>query len=154
MAGDPVLGADAKAYYNSGTHASPTWVLIDDIIDCNPQLGANLVEIKSRASKWVGTLTGLLTAGCTFTLLHRKGTDATRAAILAIITGREPKEFAFMDQLIATAGAIGLRSYLNLENCNRQESLEEGLAYDVSAKAAYKTESGAKVDPDMYVVSA
>lgn len=152
--GDPTVGLDAKAYYNSGTHASPTWVLIDDIIDATPGFSAALVEIKSRASTWKGTLYGLLEAGVTFTLLHRKGTDTVRAAILAIITGRTPKEFAFMDQAIATVGACGFRAFMNLENCNRTEQLEEGLAYDVSGKGAYKTESSSKVDPDFYVVSA
>jgi hypothetical protein len=152
--GDPQVGLDGKAYYNSGSHASPTWVLIDDIIDATPGISGTLVEIKSRASNWKGTLYGLLEAGVTFTLLHRKGTDSVRAAILAIITGRTSKEFAFMDQLIATSGACGFRAYLNLESANRNENLEEGMQYDISAKGAYKTESSAKVDPDFYVVGA
>lgn len=153
MPGAPQVGLDAKGYYNSATAASPTWVLIDDIIDCNPELGANLVTIKSRASIWEGTLIGQLKMGATFTLLHRKGTDAVRAVLLAIITGRAPKEFAFMDQLMATSGAIGFRCFLNLENMNRQEALEEGLAYDISAKAAYAMESSAKVEPTIHAVS-
>jgi hypothetical protein len=153
MAGAPQVGVDAKAYYNSATHATPTWVLIDDIIDASPGFSASLVEIKSRASTWKGTLYGLLEAGVTFTLLHRKGTDTVRAAVLGIITGRAPKEFAFMDQAIATVGAIGFRSFLNIDSANRAEALEEGLSYDISAKGAYAIESSAKVDPDLYVVT-
>ena len=151
--GDPQVGVDAKAYYNSGTHASPTWVLIDDIIDATPGFSAALTEIKSRASVWKGTLYALLEAGVTFTLLHRKGTDSVRAAILGIMTGRAAKEFAFMDQLIATTGSCGFRAFMNLESANRNENLEEGLAYDISAKGAYKTESSAKVEPDFYIVT-
>lgn len=149
----PVVGIDAKSYYNSGTHATPTWVLLDDVIDLSQELGGNLVDIKSRASNWMATLYGMLKAGATFTFLHRKGTDANRAILLAIITGRTPKEFAFMDQAIATTGAIGLRSYMNLENMNRSEEIEGGLAYDVACKTAYFMESNVKVDPDYYVVT-
>lgn len=154
MAGEPAVGLDCKAYINTGTHASPTWVLLDDIIDCSPELGGNLVTIKSRASNWEGTLYGQLKAGATLRFLHRKGTQANRASLLGIITGRTPKEFAFMDGLIATAGSIGLRAFLNLESMNRNENLEEGVAYDISAKGAFAIESSAKVDPDYYVVSA
>lgn len=153
MATMPTLGLDCKLYYNSGTHASPTWVLIGDAIDVSFEYGTNTPEIKARSSINMATLAGLIKHGGTFTLLHTIGTNSVRAALLAIVSGRAPKELAFMDQAIATSGALGARFYANLENMSMSQPLEEGATWDISAKPAYFIESAAKVEPDIYIVT-
>lgn len=148
----PTVGLDCKSYYNSATNASPTWVEITDAIDVSYEYGANQVEIKSRASINLGNLNGLIKHGATFTLLHTIGTNTVRAALLGIISGRAPKQFAFMDQAIATNGALGAKGYYNLESMNGSQPLEEGMTWDISLKPAYFIESSAKVEPTIVVI--
>jgi hypothetical protein len=148
----PTVGLDCKAYYNSATNASPTWVEITDAIDVSYEYGATQVEIKSRASINLGHLNGLIKHGATFTLLHTVGTNVVRTVLLAIVSARTPKQFAFMDQAIATTGALGAKSYYNLESMNAGQPLEEGMTWDLSLKPAHFIESAAKVEPVIIVI--
>lgn len=153
MATAPTVGLDCKGYYNSGTHASPTWVLIDDIIDASFEYGTTAVETKSRASVNLGHLFGLIKHGATFSFRHTIGTNTVRAALLGVVSGRAAKEFAFMDQAIATTGALGARFYAVIESMNANQPLEEQMVWDLTLKPAHFIESSAKVEPDIYVVS-
>jgi hypothetical protein len=152
MATMPTVGLDCKAYYNSATNASPTWVEITDAIDVSFEYGATQVEIKSRASINLGHLNGLIKHGATFTLLHTLGANTVRAALLGIVSGRTPKQFAFMDQAINTSNAVGAKSYYNLESMNGSQPLEEGMTWDLSLKPAHFIESAAKVEPAIVVI--
>lgn len=152
MATNPTIGLDCKAYYNSATNASPTWVEITDAIDVSFEYGATQVEIKSRASINLGHLSGLIKHGATFTLLHTVGANTVRAALLAIVSGRTAKQFAFMDQAINASNAIGAKSYYNLESMNGSQPLEEGMTWDIALKPAYFIESAAKVEPSIVVI--
>lgn len=152
MATLPTLGLDCKTYYNSGTNASPTWVEITDAIDVSFEYGTTAVEIKSRASINMATLPGLINTGATFTLLHTLGTNTVRAALLAIVSGRTPKQFAFMDQAIATTGAIGLKAYMILEAMNGNQPLEEGMTWDITLKPAMFIESAAIINPTLVAI--
>jgi len=152
MATAPTIGLDCKAYYNSATNASPTWVEITDAIDVSFEYGATQVEIKSRASINLGHLSGLIKHGATFTLLHTVGANTVRAALLAIVSGRTAKQFAFMDQAINTSNAIGAKSYYNLESMNGSQPLEEGMTWDIALKPAHFIESAAKVEPSIVVI--
>jgi len=152
MATLPQAGLDCKAYYNSGTNASPTWVEITDAIDVSFEYGTTTIPIKSRASINMAHLCGLINTGATFTLLHTLGTNTVRAALLGIISGRAPKQFAFMDQAIATTGAIGLKAYMFLEAMNANQPLEEGMTWDLTLKPAYFVESSAVVGPTVVAI--
>jgi len=152
MATAPQIGLDCKAYYNSATNASPTWVEITDAIDVSYEYGTTQVAIKSRASINMGNVSGLINHGATFTLLHTVGTNAVRAALLAIVSGRAPKQFAFMDGAIATAGSIGVKSYFNVEGMNASQPLEEGMTWDITLKPAHFIESTAKVEPTLVAI--
>jgi hypothetical protein len=145
-------GLDCKAYYNSGTNASPTWVEITDAIDVSFEYGTTTIPIKSRAGINLAHLAGLINTGATFTLLHTLGTNTVRAALLGIISGRAPKQFAFMDQAIATTGAIGLKAYMFLEAMNANQPLEEGMTWDLTLKPAYFVESAAVVGPTVVAI--
>lgn len=152
MATAPVVGLDCHAYYNSATNASPTWVEITDAIDVAYSYGTTQVPIKSRASINLGHLNGLINHGATMSVLHTVGTNAVRAALLAIISSRTPKQFAFMDQAIATTGAIGAKGYFNLEQMDANQPLEEGMAWACTLKPAHFIESAAKVEPSIVVI--
>lgn len=152
MATQPVIGLDCFSYYNSATNASPTWVNITDAIDVSYSYGATQVPIKSRASINLGHLNGLINHGATMSVLHTIGTNTVRAALLAIVATRTPKQFAFMDQPIATTGALGAKGYYNLEQMDANQPLEEGMAWACTLKPAHFTESAAKVEPSIVVI--
>jgi hypothetical protein len=150
----PIVGLDAKLYYNSGTHASPTWVLIADAIDASSDIATTMVEIASRASNYAGNLPGLVKFSGSFTLLHTLASNSVITALTGMATGRSAKEFAFMDQLIATNGSKGMRFFAYIETMSLGAGLEEGETWDISLQSAFVIESSAKVDPDWYTVSA
>lgn len=152
MATMPTAGLDCKLYYNSGTNASPTWVEIVDAIDVSFEYGTTAIPIKSRASINSANLAGLINVGATFTMLHTIGTNTIRAALLGIVSGRAPKQFAIMDQAIATTGAIGLKSYMFVETMNGNQPLEEGMTWDLTLKPAHFIESAAKVEPTVVAI--
>lgn len=154
IAPGPVAGVDCKLYYNSGTNASPTWVEITHAIDVAvPDFGVNQVEANARSSKFESFVNGLIKLGMTFTYLHVRGTDTVRAAMLAMVTGRTPKQFAAMDGDITHVGALGVKAFFNMEKFSQSQDLEGKLAWDGSLKPAYAIESAAKVEPAMFVVA-
>jgi hypothetical protein len=149
-----IVGFDCKLYYNTGTHASPTWVLIPRAINVSvPDFGCNQVATPSRGSNFEAFLNGLIRTGLNFTYAYKAGTDTVLTALLGMVTGRTAKEFAVMDGAIATTGSRGLRAYFNIENAPWNQELEGRMEVDFTLKPAYFEESGSKVDPDVYVVA-
>lgn len=150
----PAPGLDCKAYYNSGTHASPTWVEIKKGRDFSiPDFGVNPLEANSRESKFEAYTPGLIKCGIGFTYLHSRGADTVRDALAGMVTGRTSKEFAIMDGDITLVGALGLRMFGIMEKFSQSQDLEGNLAWDASLKPAYVVEASAKVEPDLYIVA-
>lgn len=152
MATSPIVGLDAKLYYNSATNASPTWVLVGDTIDASSSIATTMVEIASRASVYKGNLPGLVNFAGTFTLLHTIGSNTVITALTGMATGRTAKQFAFMDGLINTNTSKGMKFFAYVENMELGGGLEEGQTWDISLAAAYALESSALVEPSWYVV--
>ncbi len=149
----PVAGHDCVLYYNSATHASPTWVEIAEARDVAvPDFGVNPVEANSRASDFEAFVAGMIKLGATFTYLHKRGTDTVRDALVGMVSGRSAKEFAFMDGGITLVGARGVRFFALMEKFSYGQDNEGAMVWDASLKPAYVTESAAKVEPDLYVV--
>lgn len=152
MATSPVVGLDCKLYYNSATNASPTWVLVGDCIDASSGIATTMVEVASRASNYKGNLPGLVTFSGTFTLLHTIGSNSVITALTGMATGRTAKQFAFMDQLINTNTAKGMRFFAYIENMELGAALEEAATWDITLAPAYALESTSLVEPSWYVV--
>jgi hypothetical protein len=149
---EPIVGLDAKLYYNTNTHASPTWVLVADCQDASSGIATTMVEIASRASNFKGHKPGLVNFSGTFSLLHTLGANTVITALTGMATGRTAKEFAFMDQLINTNTSKGMRFFAYIENMDLGGGLEEDEAWDITLQSAFVIESNTKVDPDWYVV--
>jgi len=148
-----LAGLDCILYYNSGTHAAPTWVEIPRAINVNvPDFGVNQIAANARLSKFEANLNGLIRTGLNFSYAYKRGDDTVRDALLGMVTGRTAKEFAVMDGDIDTAGNRGLRAFFNIENAPFSQELEGQVTIDFTLKPAYVEESDAKVEPDIYVV--
>lgn len=150
----PVAGIDCLAYYNSGTHASPTWVAIPNMRDVSiPDYGVNPVEANSRASNYEAFVAGLIKVGITFNYLHVRGTDTVRDIFTTMISGRSTKEVAIMDGGIALTGARGIRMFAICDKFAYSQDLEGAQVWEGSLKPAYVIESSAKVDPDLFLIT-
>lgn len=147
IAGPYVGGLQAKLYYNTGTRASPVWVLITRAIDVSVDISQTAVEVPSRASTWMAHLPGLKNATITFGYRVPGGTDTVFDFLLTCLTTPVMKEFAVMDQAIATTGAQGFVMYAQLEAMNLSQGMEEGAVMEFTLRPAYVEESSARVDP-------
>lgn len=148
----PKTGKDMYLYYNSGTHASPTWVDIDEVGDVSIDgLSRTIAELKRRAKDFTKGLPGLLSLmTVTFTLLH--GLNATVfTALIGYFFAGTVKEYAIMDGSITVAGSQGLRSAFLISEFPFNQPLEDVAGHEVKLSGAYWEEpAGTEIDPDWY----
>lgn len=152
--GPYVGGLQGKLYYNTATHASPTWVLITRAIDVSVDIAQTSVDVSSRGSVYKAALPGLVDHTLNFGYRVAGGADTVLDALLTMWAGatQSIKEFAVMDQAIATQGAQGPRFYAHVESANLSQGLEEGAIVEFTLRAAYFEVSAAKTDPDWFEV--
>ncbi len=148
-------GAQMNLYYNSGTHASPTWVEIEEVGDVSiADFSMGIAELKRRGNSFTkGLATLLQQIAIEFRLIHGVGAtvfDTLRAAFLAGTV----KEYAIMNGAIATSGTQGLRMFGIIEQFPWDQPLEDVSGHDVRVVCAYAEEGGSEVDPDWYTISA
>ena len=102
MAKDYKRGDDYWVYLNTGSQATPTWVLVAEAV--NPALDEAAATIKiAEAGKNDGSLRGFGDPVLSFQLNRNKG-NANVTAILTAARAGTLKEFAIADGPIATAG--------------------------------------------------
>ena len=101
-------GCAAKAYYNTGTEAIPTWVEIPMAQDATINAESSDLEATTReAGCFKLSASGLITMSADISLLYQPGEtafDFLRAAFLAKTT----VSVALMDGAIATTASEGL----------------------------------------------
>lgn len=152
MAGVPVIGNDCKSYYNTATHATPTWVLIADARDVRVNLTRGEPELLTRASAWAKTGAGKKRGSIEIDYVHQGGTTVF-TALQGYYFADTVTEFAFMDTAIATSDSQGFRAYCVTTGMSQPQELEGWVYITFTLKPAYKVESAAVVDPDWYDVT-
>jgi hypothetical protein len=152
VATDHQMGKDAKLYYNSATHATPTWVEITNAMDVNVPLSKGQGDISTRASGWRKKGAGLKEASIEFGYLHHRGADTVFDALLDSYVNDTPIELAAMDDDITLTGAQGLRAFMIAFDMSQGQALEEGIKYDFSFEPTQFDESGSVVEPDWYEI--
>lgn len=149
MAGVPVIGNDCKSYYNSATHASPTWVLIADAVDVRVNLTKGEAELLTRASAWAKTKGGKKRGTIELDYVHQGGTTVF-TALQGFFFANTVTEFAFMDGAIATSDSQGFRAYCEVFGMSQPQEIESWVVHTFTLKPAYQVESAAVVDPDWF----
>lgn len=153
MAFDGVIGKDAKLYYNSGTHSSPTWNEITKAKDVNIDLGKNEAEVNSRESEWEMVGAGLKTVSVDFGYLNVPGTsDTVFQALKDAYINDTPTQFAIMDQAVGTSNSKGVRAYFIVTGMSRPEPLEGALMYNFTLRPTRFDDSGTLREPEWYEV--
>lgn len=127
------LGRDCKLYYNSGSYASPTWVLIERAVDVTLVLEAGEAEISSRVSEF--ELFGHSLKKLQIDFAHFWKTDIT--AFMAIYDAwwnETPLEFLCLDGLATTAGKKGVRATMLPMKVPLNQALKDKVKVDITLK--------------------
>lgn len=152
----PQIGFDHYTYYNSATHASPTWVLIGQIGDESVDITRKLAMLETRESKYEANLAAGIGANVSFALQYDPGLTAydTLQTMLLAANASAVKEFFFANGPSGTAGSKGLRAGMVIENFPIKKPLNGVTMVDqVTMKLGYLFESSARVEPDIYTTS-
>ena len=107
-----VVGFEAKAYYNTGTDATPTWVEMTRCKDVSTPLSKSEADVSRRETRFKLARGAMIEAAVEIAYQYKKGTDAVFDALLDSFLNGTPIQVAIMDQAIATSGAQGLRGVL------------------------------------------
>lgn len=153
MATGFVLGLDGKAYYNTGTNASPTWVLVENIKDLTQNLERGEFDVTTRGGGgFVQRVPVLADGSIDFQMVYDPD-DADVTQVQTDFFAKTVRQWAFMDGPIATVGSQGLRAGMGVFNFSRSENLTEAMMVDVSLKVSRFVESSSEVTPDWYEVT-
>lgn len=133
----PILGFNGKLYYNTGSYASPTWVLVNNVGDLTLPLEAGEAAVTTRGGGgFEQVVAGLIKFGLEFKMVYDPA-DTAQTAFRTAFFARSSIEFAAMDQAIATAGSQGMRVTCAITKFSRDENLGEAMMVQVAAKATY-----------------
>lgn len=149
----PVTGLECKLYYNTTTHASPTWVEVTRAINVSFSLSKGEADQSSRVSTWKmqkGTLKDL---EITFTYRKKQGTDTVFDALIAAAIGETVYEYAVLDGAHSVSGVQGIRAFCEIMSAGNTQDLESAEEVEFTLKPTYKEESSAVVNPDWYKVT-
>lgn len=133
------LGKDAKAYRNTNTYGSPTWVEIDIVKDATLSLDKGEFDGSRRGSGgWKQSAGTMKSAEIELDILHKPG-DAGYEALRDSFLNNTVIDMAIMDGNILTSGSEGLRAEMEVFSLSREEKLEEGIMVKVKLKPRIST---------------
>lgn len=148
-----VIGQECKAYYNSGTHAAPSWVEIKRGVDFTLNLGKGEAETSRRESGWEFKRGALKQASVDFGYRYKRGVDTVFDALFDSWANGTAVEFAIMDQIITASGAQGLRAFCEVFSSNMDQPLADGVVVQITASPTDHEEAAALIEPDWYIVT-
>lgn len=151
MAG-PGPGREAKTYYNTGSFASPTWTLLDRIVDLDWDAPASWADVSARVSLFKMEAKALVGLTVNFGYRRRQGvSDTAFTALRGYALGTTKQELALADGAIATTTTQYLRATYQFE-MGRSEPLEDGCIDNFSAHLTYEEDAGTLREPAWTVV--
>lgn len=147
-----VMGKDAKLYRNTGTHASPSWNLIENCRDLS--LGDSMTEVDVSARDGGGfnlTDVALQALELSFQMIGDYS-DADFVAFQTAYYARTPLLLATCSGLIATSGTQGVKMPVKITKFEKSEELDGVTMFDITIKPTRVTESGAIILPTWFTV--
>ncbi|MEW4451293.1 hypothetical protein AB1L30_01280 [Bremerella sp. JC817] len=149
---DSVLGKDCHLYRNTGTHASPVWVLIERVkdVDIDP-FSKGKAEQKTRQSKWNYKRGTFVELGVSFGYDYEPGDgDLDFPVLLDSFLNGTAIELWAPDGPAETPGSQGPRMVVEVFECPMGQKLEETASFEISAEITRVTEGGVLVEPDWH----
>jgi hypothetical protein len=130
-----VLGMNAGLYQGAAGATDPaTMTEVDNVRDVTLTLEAGAADITTRGnSGWRATAPTLRECTVEFQMVWRPG-DAVFDAVKSAFLTAGTVALAALDQKVAVTGAQGPLGDFAITNFSRNESLEEAIVADVTAK--------------------
>jgi len=150
----PVTGEECKLYYNTATHASPTWTEITRARNVSFSLSKSEADQSSRSSGWKKDKGTQKALEITFTYRKKQGTDTVFDALMAAALAGTIYEYAMLDGAHTLTGVQGIRAFCEIMTVGNTQDLEASEEIEFTLKPTYKEESDTEVDPDWYEVGA
>lgn len=152
MAGGPGPGRECKAYYNTGSYASPTWTMISQIVDLDYDMPATWAANPARVSLWNFESKALQGLTVNFGYRRIQGiSDSVFTALDGYAVGTTKQELAIADGVIATTGTRYLRATFQFEK-GRSEPLADGCIDNFSAHLTSEYDTSTLREPAVTVV--
>lgn len=126
-------GADAKAFRNTGTWASPTWAELEDVSDFASNLSWEQISLATRACKINLYEPGQGELEIPFKI--RVSTGADYLAIIAAVQTRARLDVMILDGPLAE-NSRGFRAQFYVFQKNQDQALASGLFDDLILKPA------------------
>jgi len=132
-----VLGMNAGLYQGAAGETSPSGMTeVDNVRDVTLNMEAGEADITTRGnSGWRATAPTLRECTVEFQMVWRPG-DAVFDAIKTAFLTAGTVALAVLDQKVGISGAQGPLGDFAITNFSRNESLEEAIVADVTAKLA------------------
>lgn len=128
-------GLNCKAYYNSGTYGSPTWVELTCVRDGRLNFALGEVEAGSRASGVEGFLPTRHQISADLTLVS-SDTDTGFIYLWDAFVGRDQIDMLFLNGATNQNGARGVRFDAYLFSANEGQEIDAATFTDTVAKPA------------------
>lgn len=133
----PIMGFNGKAFYNSGTYGSPTWVALNNVgsIKVTDEMNESQLQLRSQGGFEV-TVPGLRKVGFEFDSVYDPA-DTAQSALRTKYTGRTKTDFLFLDGDSETTGSFGTRVLAIITKFPRQEEINDAMMVNVAIKPTY-----------------
>ena len=100
-------GKETKTYYNSNTHASPTWTEMPRIRNFQSSRGPALSEVEFHGAGSTGNIPGYQKASGSFEYVKKRGTDAIYSALKTAQAAGSILVIRHLDNAVTVDGAKG-----------------------------------------------
>ncbi len=140
MAQGPVLGVDAKLYYDSaGMSENPTWTELTNVTNVTLTLEKDTTDVTTRAAEgWRQEMGTLKNARVEFTMVW-DGNDAGFQAIRSAYLNNTNIALAVLDGDVSGDGE-GIMGDFQITGFTREEPIDGALTASVTAVPAYNSD--------------
>jgi hypothetical protein len=146
------VGIDCDFYRNTGSIATPTMVLVENIRDVSVSQEWEKAEFKTRARNFKRYRKTLLERAIEFQMEHNPDDSTENGHWEAFQAAFESQTAtiicAALDGLYATSGSQGLHAAFQVDKFSVAQELEDAVLYDVSLSLALFAE-----DPEWLVIA-
>jgi len=149
-------GHERRLYYNTATHAAPSWTLVRNSRNVRVSAGEADADVSERASAHDATRPGRRSKELTFEWVYgttdSSDLDTLLTALLASYNSGTVYEWFDADGPLAN-NPRGWRMCGYVSSMEKSEDDNEGTVYTITVKYTDIYESGSIVSPDWYAYS-
>lgn len=149
-----IPGRLCKAYVNTGTYASPTWLLLKYLQDLETPMEKGKIEIADRSSSWDKVAPGNKAGRVTFTYRKRRGADAGFDKLLDAFVDDSILDVLVLDGAVDESGAMGWRLPVGVYEAGGKQPLKDGVSWSFGCEIEdTDSSSGVVFEPAIFEVA-